>query len=119
MLSQQSVEEREQLARTKFYFYLVIREVNFAVLLPLAKRVQNNEIIGIGDAEQDDSTYVGVDFSRRMRRLELKVPLSEACKNDQLIKSFFTWESWQIAVPALSRIIKSELDKTQNIIEQK
>ena len=48
LLSRQSIEEREQFARTKFYFDLVIREANFAELLPLAERIQNNEIIGIG-----------------------------------------------------------------------
>ena len=49
LLSQQSEEERKQFARTKFYFDLVMREANFAKLLPLAERIQNNEIIGIGE----------------------------------------------------------------------
>ena len=53
-----------------------------------------------------------------MRRLELNVPLSEACNNDQLKKSFFTWERWQIVVPTLARIIKDELVKTQEMLEQ-
>ncbi|MBT8140934.1 MAG: hypothetical protein HKN88_06760 [Gammaproteobacteria bacterium] len=118
LLSQQSATERERFNQTKFYLDLVTREASFIETIPLEERVQNNPIIVIGEVFEGNVTYTGADFSRKQRTLELGVPLSEACKNDELIKSFYTWERWQGVLPTLSRLIRKELEQSKQILEK-
>lgn len=118
LLSQQSSNERERFNQTKFYMDLVLREAGFIETIPLEERVQNNPIIGIGEVIQGTATYTGADFSRKLRTIELKIPLNEACKNDELIKSFYTWERWQGVLPTMSRLMRAELEKTRELISK-
>jgi len=114
LLSQQTLEERRALTDIQYYFDLVEREANYIETLPLEKPVQNNLILSLGSPIYRESNYLGADFSRTHRPLILNVPISEACKNDQLIKAFYTWERWQQVLPALSRQIRDELIKAQS-----
>jgi len=117
LLSEQSLELRERLSDMKYYFDLALYEAKFVEMIPLEERVQNNPILGIGTITEGEVTYAGADFSRKLRLLELKVPVSEACKNDALIKSFYTWERWQGVLPVLSNILRKEIEATLEMIE--
>ena len=98
----------KRLSDMKYYFDLALYEAQFVETIPLDERVQNNPILGIGSTQSGEVTYAGADFSRKLRLLELKVPVSEACQNDALVKSFYTWERWQGVLPTLSNILRKE-----------
>lgn len=118
LLSEQSPELRQRLADMKYYFDLALYEARYVEMIPLEERVQNNPIIGIGGTRGGAVTYAGADFSRKQRTLELKVPVSEACKNDALVKSFYTWERWQGVLPVLSNILRKEIETTLEVLEE-
>jgi hypothetical protein len=42
--------------------------------------------------------------------MQLSVPVDVACKDDRLVKSLYTWERWQGALPAVSRVLRQQLD---------
>lgn len=116
LLAEQSLEIRQRLSQAKYYFDLALYEASFVETFPLEERMENNPIIGVGQMVQGDVTYAGADFSRKQRLLTLKVPISEACKNDPLIKSFYVWERWQIVLPTLSNILRQEMEKTLEVL---
>jgi len=117
LLAQQSTEDRAILSDTKYYFDFILREASLIETLPLQERLQNNPILGIGDPVYRTVTYAGADFSRTSRPLYLKVPISQACQDNDLIKSFYTWERWQQVLPTFSREMRSKLTKVQDIFE--
>jgi len=112
LLAAQPPAIRQRLSKMKYFFDLSLYEAQFVETIPLEERVQNNPIIGIGETAKGDISYAGADFSRKQRKLELKIPVSEACKNDELIKSFYTWERWQGVLPTLSNILRKEINDT-------
>jgi len=114
LLAQQSTQERQRFTDLSFYFDLLLREARYVEELPMDARIQDNPIIGISGWKDGGVKYFGVDFSRSSRQLVLNVPIDEACKNNQLIKSFYTWERWQKVIPVLSRQLRKELVATQN-----
>jgi hypothetical protein len=116
LLSLQSDAERKRFMDMAFYFDLVWDNAVFSEDHPLEGRFQNNPIIGIGRLEGTTGTYYDVDFSQPTRQIFLNVPVSEACRNDQLIKSFYTWEAWQDNIPILSRQIRKELEATKALL---
>lgn len=118
LLAAQSPSMRQRLSEMKYFFDLTLYEAEFVETIPLNERVQNNPIIGIGEVAKGNVTYAGADFSRKLRKLELKIPVSEACKNDELIKSFYTWERWQGVLPTLSNILRKEIDETLTVLDK-
>lgn len=118
LLASQPPELRQRLSDMKYYFDLALYEAKFVEMIPLEERMQNNPIIGIGTIGEGNVTYAGADFSRKQRRLKLKVPVSEACQNDALVKSFYTWERWQGVLPVLSNILKTQIETTLEVIEE-
>ncbi len=119
LLASQSSAMRQRLSEMKYYFNLALYEAQFVETIPLDERMQNNPIIGVGSAAKGSITYAGADFSRKQRRLKLKIPLSEACKDDALIKSFYTWERWQSVLPTLSNILRKEIETTLEVLDGK
>lgn len=110
LLAQQSEEARKRFSDTAYYKSVFLREAAFIEMLPLDERAQNNPIIEVGAIIRREVNYAGRDYSRPDRQLRLAVPLSEACRNDRLIKSFYTWERWQSALPAVNRILREQLE---------
>ncbi len=105
----QSEADRKRLGDTQFLINVFLREANFVEVIPLDERTQNNPIIKIGEKHLHDVTYAGADYSRVSRKLELNLPINIACQDNTLIKSFYTWERWQGALPAATRIIREQL----------
>lgn len=117
LLASQPPELRQRLSDMKYYFDLALYEAKFVEMIPLEERMQNNPIIGFGSTVEGNVTYAGADFSRKSRRLELKVPVNEACQNDALLKSFYTWERWQGVLPTLSNILRKQIEETLDVLE--
>ena len=113
LLAQQTPQERQRFTDMLFYFDFLLSEAKYSERLPLEERVQNNPIISIGKTEGRNIEYFGVDYSNAHRQLVLNVPMDVACKNNQLIKSFYTWERWQTSIPVFSQQLRQELEATQ------
>jgi hypothetical protein len=75
-----------------------------------------NPLLRIGAPFHYTARYYGFEWSAVRRRLELAVPVSVACHDNALIKSFFNWERIQGNLPLISRKWRAELVATQVLI---
>ena len=110
LLAQQSSEQRQLLSDTRNEIGFILREVDFLERLPFGSRLVDSPVIGIGERDNailDTGDYVDDAFSERRRSMVLREPIDIACKDEKLIKSIYIWESWQPAVPAFAKRIKS------------
>lgn len=110
LLAQQSEAERRMFSDTRYRIDVFQREAEFLETIPLDERMQNNPIIMVGAYVDREVSYAGSDYSRPARKLVLSVPVDVACKDDRLVKSLFTWERWQGAMPAVSRVLRQQLE---------
>jgi hypothetical protein len=110
LLAQQSEVERRMFSDTRYRIEVFQREADFLETIPLDERMQNNPIVVVGPRVEREVNYAGSDYSRPERNLLLSVPVDVACRNDRLVKSLFTWERWQSAVPAVSRVLRQQLE---------
>ena len=116
LLAQQTAIARKRFTDMLFYFDLTRQESDFVEYHPLEGRVENNPIISVGAPEDFVSEYYGADFSQKRRSLLINVPIDEACQNDQLVKSFYTWETWQDNLPNSIKTIRNELTATKALL---
>jgi len=116
LLEQQSPHIRQSLAELKFYRDLVLREASFAETIPLDYAFYNNPAVGFAEAYERKITYVGVEFTRSFRPPVLKVPVNEACQNEELMASLYIWERWQNTLPGLTRIIRAKLENSKDAL---
>jgi hypothetical protein len=116
LLAQQDETVRKRFTDMLFYFDLIRIESDFVEFHPLAERVENNPIISVGGLEEYASEYYGANYSQQRRKLFLNVPLNEACQNDHLVKSFYTWHTWQDNLPNSIETIRGELAKTRALL---
>lgn len=119
LLAQQSAEERQRLSELLYYFDVLQLTANRSELRPLELGMEYNPMLRVGESYQHSTTYYGFDWVRTRRQLQLGTSLADACKNDQLIKSFFNWERMQGNLPQISRKWRAELLATKKIIEER
>ena len=74
-------------------------------------------MLRVGAPYQSTFKYYGFDWVSTRRKLELGVPMAQACHDNQLIKSFFNWERIQGSLPVISRKWRAELMATKKLIE--
>lgn len=118
LLARQSPDIRAMLSQLSSKMALFRVESEFIEKKPLEDRMETNPILELGTVETSPPlNYNGVEFSRRVRHLNLAVPLTEACKNDHLLKSFYTWEKWQGVMPLLITRIRAELEQSLEVLE--
>ena len=119
LLLQQTTRERQRFSDLLFYFDAMQPEAEFAEFHPLEIGLENNPILRVGAPVSFVSTYFGAEWRSNRRNLELNVPLNEACRNNQLIKSFFTWERRQGSLRVVARLWSTELSATKKFIENR
>lgn len=111
LLAQQSEVERADHSELLYRIELLQTEAKYAENLPLESRVADNPIIAIGSPESLELSILGDGQRRDIKALLLSVPLSAACQNDRLIKSFYHWERWQSQQLALSGLMRARLEE--------
>jgi hypothetical protein len=119
LLSQQTVRERKRLSELLFYYDALQSEADFANYFPLEMGMENNPILVVRPAEEFVGAYFGREWRVTRRNLGLNVPLRDACRDNQLLKSFFNWERRQASLPNISRIWREELLATKQLIESR
>lgn len=117
LLSQQTAKERKRFSELLFFYDALQPDAEFSNFNPLVSGMENNPILRIGPPINLTRTYFGKEWPILRRNLELNVPLSEACRNNQLIKAFFNWERRQGNLPNIAQIWRTELTATKNLIE--
>lgn len=118
LLAQESELARKQFADTRYKMTLFLGEAAYLEDAPLVERMENNPVLVVGPAVDRTTTVAGVQFGRRIRTLKLSVPLDAACKDNMLVKSFYTWERWQNVLPSVSAILRAELQSSREALEQ-
>lgn len=119
LLAQQSAAERQRFSDLLDYLLLFEQEMRFAEVHPLAERVEDNPLIRIGPSRAVTFTYAGMEYTRLGRHMLLDAPVSRACHDDRLIKSFFTWIRWQSNVPVMGGRAREQLAATQAFLAER
>jgi hypothetical protein len=117
LLTQQTAKERKRFSELRFYFDALQSTADFAERHPMESGMEDNPILRIGAPFSSSSKFFGFDWVSTRRKLELGVPLTEACRDNQLVKSFFNWERRQGSLPVISRKWREELVATKTLIE--
>ena len=81
--------------------------------------MENNPLLRVGAPYRFSSQYYGFDWVSTRRKLELGVPVADACHDNQLIKAFFNWERIQGGLPVISRKWRAELVATKTLIGER
>ena len=117
LASRLSPVERDLLDNLKFKLSVIQEEADYAEKLPLLERPANNPVIAIGDMEAVSGTYTGITFGGERRGLILATPVSVACTNNELLKSFLHWERWQERIPIYARVQREAIQHAMKDIE--
>lgn len=112
LLSQESELERRQFADTKYLMTVFLSEAQFLEDAPLTERMENNPILVVGPMIDRPTKVAGVDYTVQQRSLKLSAPIDVACKDNALVKSFYTWERWQSVLPSVADILRTELESS-------
>jgi hypothetical protein len=121
LLSQQTSEERQRFSDLAFMFDLYEVEASWAEFHPLDIPIENVPVLGIGTPLPPRETeYAGRIYQwNKSYPLVLSAPLTEACKQGELIKALFSWHRWQNNLTPLSVGVLEELDATKTLLEER
>ncbi|CAN5323481.1 hypothetical protein BH11PSE14_BH11PSE14_05760 [soil metagenome] len=119
LLAQQTPTERQRFSELLYYFDVLQKTADSAERRPEESGMENNPLLRVGAAYRFSSKYYGFDWISTRRKLELGVPVADACHDNQLLKSFFNWERIQGSLPVISRKWRAELIATKKLIEKK
>lgn len=117
LLAQQSRAERQRFSELLYYFDVLQRTADRAEYRPEDSGMEKNPLLRVGAPYRSSFKYFGFDWVSTRRTLELGVPVSQACQDNLLIKSFFNWERIQGSLPIISRKWRAELIATKKLIE--
>ena len=95
-LSQQlSQQVKKDLEKLKTIAQFILSEAKFSEELPLRNLVPENPIVLHGELIEKTSKFYGIEITDKTLRLYIEEPVSAACKNTDLLNSFYTWQIWQ------------------------
>lgn len=116
LLEQQTRAQRHRFSELLYYFDVLQKSAEDAEHRPQETGMEFNPLLRIGAQYSFSSDYFGFEWTATRRRLELAVPVSAACHDNLLIKSFFNWERIQSQLPVISRKWRAELMATRKLI---
>jgi hypothetical protein len=117
LLAQQSPAQRQRFSELLFYFDALQKTADSAERRPEESGMEKNPLLRVGAPYASSFKYHGFDWVSTRRKLELGVPVSVACRDNELIKSFFNWERIQGSLPIISGKWRAELVATKKLIE--
>lgn len=117
LLAQQTPGERQRFSDLLYFFDVLQQTADSSEKRPEDSGMENNPLLRIGAPYRQAAKYYGFQWESTRRKLELAVPVSAACKDNQLLKSFFNWERIQGNLPVISRKWRAELLATKKTIE--
>lgn len=117
LLAQQTPGERKRFAELQYYFNVLQQTADSSERRPEENGMENNPLLHVGAPYRYTSQYYGFAWASTRRKLELAVPLTQACRDNPLIKAFFNWERIQGNLPLISRKWRAELVATKALLE--
>jgi len=117
LLAQQTPAARQRLAELRFYQELVERNLLYNEYFPLEGRPARIPVLHPGPRHHRESSYLGIQFSRDRRSLELNAPVSVACKNTDLVAELWTWDVLQSTLPEYTRKMREEYKITLDLFD--
>ena len=117
LLSQQTPEQRKRFSELLFYFESLEPEADYFDRQPQDRRMEDNPILRVGAPYAYTGNYQGFEWTQTRRKLELTVPLGEACRDNMLVKTFFNWERRQGGLPVIANKWRVELAATKELIK--
>lgn len=118
LLALQSPMARRRIADLLFYLEIVDSEARFYETTPLNARPEIIPVLSPGPRMEIRTSYLGIDYTRDKRVLELNVPVSIACKNTELVAALWAWDRWQSALPSLYRKMREEYRLTTELLSE-
>ena len=120
LLAQQSSAARQRLADLAFTFALFEVESGWSEVIPLETPAAFRRSVDIGPPMPPrESTYAGRSYQwGRSFPIMLSVPVSQACKEGEIIKNLFYWHQWQSHVTPLSIGVLDELIDIRELVEE-
>ena len=119
LLAQQTRPERQRFSELLYFFDVLQQTADSSERRPEENGMENNPLLRVGAPYRFSSKYQGFDWVSTRRKLELGVPVGQACHDNQLIKAFFNWERIQGSLPVISRKWRAELLATKKLIEER
>lgn len=119
LLAQQSPRERQRFSELLYYFDVLQKTADSAERRPEENGMQFNPLLRVGAPYHYTAKYYGFEWAAIRRKLELAVPVPEACHDNALIKAFFDWERIQSNLPMISRKWRAELLATKALIDSR
>lgn len=104
LLAMQSPKVREKYGQARVTLVFLQSQADYMETAPLVQRFENNPIVVIGTERKLARSFLGNDMpavSSTKRRLSLAAPIEQACQNEQLKKSMYSWELHQSGVPLI------------------
>ena len=117
LLAQQTRAQRQRFSELLYYFDVLQQTADSSERRPEDNGMEYNPLLRVGAQTSFSSDYFGFDWISTRRKLELAVPVAQACHDNLLIKSFFNWERIQGNLPIISRKWRVELMATKKLIE--
>lgn len=119
LLAQQTGAQRKRFSELLYYFDVLQQTADSAERRPEDNGMEYNPLLRVGAQYSFSSNYFGFDWNSTRRKLELAVPVAQACHDNLLIKSFFNWQRIQGSLPIVSRKWRVELMATKKLIEER
>lgn len=103
----------------KWFVDLSLREASMLEVLPMDISVMQSPAVAVSaETDEREIEYAGNDYTRKVRQLELAVPVEQACKDEQLLKALYQWERWQGFLPRLITNLKERYSKLEQALQE-
>ncbi len=111
MLAQQNPEVRAKYSNLLYQINVLRREAITIEDYPLRSQIERSPLIDIEPPIQRERRNNQRTWISQRRPLSLNIPVSEACHDNDLIKSLYYWERWQSEMFAVTNVLRSEIDQ--------
>jgi len=116
LLAQQSPTVRHRLSDLRFAESLVAKTTHDFEYTPLESRVERIAGLRPGPRVPRQTAYLGVTINAERRSLQLSAPVSEACKNPDLVAAFWLWDRNQTNLPVWTQKMRMEFRETLDVL---
>ena len=114
--AQLSIQMKQDLEKLKFTIGFLLVEAKFAEDLPLRNFVSHNPIVHQGELKEKIGDFNGIEITDMNRSIYIDIPVSQACKNTDLLNSFYTWEKWQQQQHSNIKVMREEFETSASKI---
>lgn len=117
LLAQQPRAVRSRLSDLRFYQQIAQTQADGYEARPQTVMAERIPVLTPGPRQPFRATFLGIVYEGERRPMRLRVPVSEACRNADLVAAFWKWDRLQSNLPILTAKMRAEYDETLRVIE--